>query len=98
SLSARSADEGRSFFSKPGGGNKIGDKVVDERVTLISDPFDPRVPANSFTGEGLPTQKVTWIENGVVKNLAYDRYWAQKQGKEPISGGGTLSMAGGEST
>ncbi|HET8771187.1 MAG TPA: TldD/PmbA family protein [Gemmatimonadaceae bacterium] len=98
SLSARSADEGRSFFSKPGGGNKIGEKVVDERVTLVSDPFDPRVPASPFTGEGLPTQPVTWIENGVVKNLAYDRYWAQKQGKEPISGGGTLSMAGGEST
>ncbi|MEX2325491.1 MAG: metallopeptidase TldD-related protein, partial [Gemmatimonadaceae bacterium] len=33
SLNARSADEGRSFFSKPGGGNKNGMKVVDERVT-----------------------------------------------------------------
>ncbi len=24
-----------------------------------------------------------WIENGVVKNLDYDRYWAQKQGRAP---------------
>jgi predicted Zn-dependent protease len=33
-FNARSADEGRSFFTKQGGGNKIGMKVVDERVTL----------------------------------------------------------------
>ena len=39
-LAARSADEGRSPFSKPGGGNRIGEKVTDERVTLYSDPTD----------------------------------------------------------
>src|SRR5690606_16775709 len=29
-----------------------------------------------------------WIENGVLRNLAYTRYWAQRQGKEPTGGGG----------
>jgi predicted Zn-dependent protease len=95
SLNARNADEGRSFFSKAGGGNKIGEKIVDERVTLVSDPLDPRVPANTFGGDGLPNRAVTWIENGVVKNLAYDRFWAQKSNKEPMGTGGTLAMAGG---
>lgn len=94
-LNARNADEGRSFFSKAGGGNKIGEKVVDERVTLVSDPLDPRVPANTFGGDGLPNRPVTWIENGVVKNLAYDRFWAQRSSTEPMSTGGTLAMAGG---
>ena len=98
SLNARGADEGRSFFSKAGGGNKIGEKVVDERVTLRSDPLDPRVPSNTFGGDGMPNQAVTWIENGIVKNLAYDRYWAQRQNKEPVSTGGTLAMTGGTST
>jgi predicted Zn-dependent protease len=97
-LNARGADEGRSFFSKAGGGNKIGEKVVDERVTLVSDPLDPRVPAGTFGGDGFPNQKVTWIENGVVKNLAYDRFWAQRTGKTPVSAGGTLAMAGGTSS
>ena len=97
-LNARNADEGRSFFSKAGGGNKIGEKVVDERVTLVSDPFDPRIPANTFGGDGLPNAKVTWIEHGVVKNLAYDRFWAQRQGREPVSPSGTLFMAGGRSS
>ena len=98
SLNARSADEGRSFFSRAGGGNKIGEKVVDERVTLVSDPLDPRVPADTFGGDGLPNDKVTWIEDGVVRNLAYDRFWARKTGKAPVSAGGTLSMQGGTST
>lgn len=97
-LSARNADEGRSFFSKPGGGNKIGDKVVDERVTLYSNPLDPRVPAGTFGGDGLPNQATTWIENGVVKNLAYDRFWAQRTGQRPSGTGGTLAMQGGEET
>jgi predicted Zn-dependent protease len=98
SLNARSADEGRSFFSKPGGGNKIGDKVVDERVTLYSNPLDPRVPAGTFGGDGLPNQATTWIENGVVRNLAYDRFWAQRTGQQPRGTGGTLAMQGGDET
>jgi predicted Zn-dependent protease len=105
-MQARSADEGRSFFSKPGGGNKIGMKVVDERVTLLSDPADSPSSAGGFDADGAPVEKVVWIENGVVKNLNYDRFWAQKQGKEPthstgggrgggFGGGGTLRMMGG---
>jgi predicted Zn-dependent protease len=46
----------------------------------------------------MPNTKTTWIENGVVKNLAYDRFWAQRQGKEPQSAGGTLAMTGGDSS
>jgi predicted Zn-dependent protease len=87
-LSARNADEGRSFFSKQGGGNKIGQKVVDERVTLVSDPMDPEAPGAAFAGDGLPLGRRVWIENGVVKTLSYDRFWAQKQGVQPNAGGG----------
>jgi predicted Zn-dependent protease len=97
-LNARNADEGRSFFSKQGGGNKIGEKVVDERVSLTSDPHDPEAYANTFTGEGLPTARTTWIENGVVRNLAYDRYWAQQQGVPPRPQIGSLRMSGGDTT
>jgi predicted Zn-dependent protease len=97
SMPARAADEGRSFFSKPGGGNKIGLKIVDERVTLLTDPADMATTNGGFDGDGLPLEKVVWIENGVVKNLNYDRYGAQKQNVPPTrSGGGrTLRMLGG---
>ncbi len=46
-------------------------------------------------GAGLPTRKTTWIENGVVRNLTYDRYWAQKTGREPLPFSGSLVMEGG---
>jgi len=94
-LNARAADEGRSFFSSPGGKNKLGQKVVDERVTIVSDPFDPDVASAPFTGDGSPTQRVVWIENGVVKNLDYDRYWAQKNGRQPTGGSSAVRMSGG---
>jgi predicted Zn-dependent protease len=94
-LNARTADEGRSFFSKPGGGNKIGMKIVDERVTLVSDPLDPEAPGNTFSNEGLPTSRTVWIENGVVRNLAYDRYWAQRSGRPPVPFVASISMSGG---
>ncbi len=94
-MNARNADEGRSFFTKPGGGNKIGMKVMDERVTLVSDPLDPDMGTNTFAPDGTPLRRTVWIENGVVQNLAYDRYWAQKQGKVANAGGGGGGFGGG---
>jgi predicted Zn-dependent protease len=94
-MSARAADEGRSFFAKPGGGTKIGLKVLDERVTLVSDPMDPDTPGAPFDGEGLPTTRRVWIDKGVLKMLAYDRYWAQKMGVAPSGGGGGRGGGGG---
>ena len=96
-MNARNADEGRSFFTKQGGGNKLGMKVMDERVTLVSDPLDPDIGTTPFGGDGLPLDRTVWIENGVVKNLGYDRFWAQKQGKQANTsgGGGGFGFGGG---
>jgi predicted Zn-dependent protease len=96
-LNARTADEGRSPFSRMGGGNRVGEKVVDERVTLFSDPQDPRLLGAPFDNEGLPVRRVVWIENGVLRNLAYTRFWAQKQGKQPTGNVnlGGLALTGG---
>src|SRR5690349_8153196 len=56
-MDARQADEGRSFLSKPGGGNKLGEKMVDERVNIYSDPQHPDLPTSSWTGDGRPQEK-----------------------------------------
>jgi predicted Zn-dependent protease len=106
SLDARAADEGRSFFSKPGGGNRLGEKLFADGVTLRSDPFHPRNPGTpwvqwGFRGGqgsdgGLPARKTTWIENGVVRTLAVDRYWANKTKVEPVPLSGGLSMQGSD--
>ena len=88
SFNARNADEGRGTFSKRGGGTRVGEKIADERVTLYSDPADPDLLSQPFDGEGLPVGRRVWIENGVLKQLSYSRYWAQKQGVQPTGGGG----------
>ncbi len=94
---ARAADEGRSFFARRGGGNKIGERVVDERVTITSDPRD--LGGSLFNSEGLPTKKVNWIDHGVVRALNYDRYWAKNQNVEPTSlGSYGFKMDGGNSS
>jgi predicted Zn-dependent protease len=95
SLAARAADEGRSAFTKQGGGNKIGEKIVDERVTIFSDPQDPQLLGQPFDGQGLPLSRQVWVENGTLKQLFYSRFWAQKQGKTPTGGPSSIKMNGG---
>lgn len=98
SLDQRSADEGRSFLSKKDGGNKLGEKIVDERVTIYSDPRHPGLPTFTWSGDGQPQVKRTWIEKGVVKTLTSSRYWAAKKGIEPVPYPGGVIMEGGTQT
>jgi len=94
-LDARSADEGRSFLSKPGGKTRLGEKLIDERVTIYSDPTFAELPASPWSGDGRAQEKTAWIEKGVVKNVAYSRYWAQKKGVKAIPYPNNFIMLGG---
>lgn len=113
-FNARTADEGRSFMSKKGGGTKLGEKIVDERVSIYTDPWNDEVPASNWagggggggggfgggggSGDGLPRKKMDLIKNGVVSNLLYDRYWAQHKGTEPTPSPANRIMVGGSAS
>jgi len=109
-MNARQADEGRSYLSKKGGGTKLGEKIVDERVTIYTDPWNEEVPTSVWAGGGgggqfggggsggLARKKLDLIKNGVVSNLIYDRYWAQQKGAEPTSPPGNRIMDGGNAS
>lgn len=97
-MDARSADEGRSFLSKPGGATKLGEKLVDERVTIYSDPLNPELPTSTWNGDGRPQEKITWIDKGVIKNLYYSRYWAQKKNAKPVPSPDGVIMVGGDAS
>jgi len=93
---ARQADEGRSFLSKKGGGNKLGEQVYDSRVNISADPWDTRAAVLPWDQDGLPREKMNIVENGKVVALNYSRYWAKKQGKRAVGEPGNLLMAGGD--
>jgi predicted Zn-dependent protease len=94
-MGGRAADEGRSFLSKKGGGTKLGEQIVDERVNIYSDPLNSEVPTLTWNGEGLPVQRTNWIENGMVKNMYFDRFWASKKGIDPVPFPPNFIMEGG---
>jgi len=85
----------------------LGDRVVDERITLSADPMDAELgfpPFNAMGTDGPDSftnpvyHPVTWIDRGVLTNLAYDRAWAigilgQDTG---LPNSGSFRMSGGE--
>jgi len=91
----RSADEGRSFATKKGGGSRLGEQLFGKNVTLYSDPNDPLVPGSIYTDDGQPAQKMMWIENGVLKNLQCSRYWAKKMKLNAVPSPTSLALVGG---
>ncbi|MBI2877534.1 MAG: TldD/PmbA family protein [Candidatus Tectomicrobia bacterium] len=107
-LSARAAEEGRTYFSKKGGGTLVGEKVFHPSVTLKSDPTDPRRPGSPWGGGGrsggfgsdfgLAARPITWVEKGVLRSLSYDRYWAKKADREPTPSATNLILEGGSET
>ena len=59
--------------------SKIGSRVLDSRLTLSADPMDPGGGFLPFDERGgTPYRPVTWIERGVLKELAYDRTYAAR--------------------
>jgi predicted Zn-dependent protease len=92
---ARESEEGRSAFSRPNGSTAIGEKIVNEKVHIYSDPSHPVVPAGISGESGLAVRPTDWIEQGRLKNLYRSRYWAQKTGKAPLPGPTNLIMDGG---
>ena len=71
-LDAKSYEKGTSPFA-----GQLGRPIVDERLTLQNLPGHPDLLGTGFTHEGLPSEDAMWIEKGVLKQLAYDRFTAQ---------------------
>lgn len=92
---ARSAEEGRNFMSKKGGGTRLNEQLFGENINIYTDPFNAELPGNTWNGDGLPIERTQWVEKGVVKNLSYSRYWAQQKNVKPLSGSNRAIFEGG---
>ncbi len=72
-MDRRMAEAGLGPFAAGLGNSKIGQKLLDERITVSADPMDPDAGFVPFDWAGEPYTPTNWFENGVLKALAYDR-------------------------
>lgn len=89
---ARSAHEGRSVFSRRGGGTRVGEQLTDVPLSLTSDPgragqeCEPFIatpsssPFASVFDNGVPTPAATWIDAGRLAALPTTRHTAALTG------------------
>jgi PmbA protein len=86
SLNALAFLEGRSYLS-----GRLGEKLFHESFTLTDDGLDPRGYPKSFDLEGVPKQRVLIVEEGVARDVVWDRRTAKQAGDEKTSTGHGLS-------
>jgi predicted Zn-dependent protease len=89
----------RNYFSgKEPGTTKVGEKLFSEQVTIKSDIGNPILRQSPIGPDGMAAQPVTWVEKGVLKNLAYSRQYARRQKKPatPATINSSLVMEGTE--
>jgi predicted Zn-dependent protease len=92
SAGAKDTADGRTVFSKPGGGTRIGERLSAQPVTLSSDPLAPGLasspfvishasgPDSSVFDNGLPLSATSWIKDGSLAALASSRHSAALAG------------------
>jgi len=92
--SAQAADDGFTVFSNaPLGTNKIGLQMIDRRLKMVSDPWDPERPASMMTPDWQPIPgSVTWFERGVLRNLDYPPAYARQKGRTPVLNPGGVRL------
>ena len=79
SLDAKSYEKGTSPVA-----GQLERTILDERLRLQNVPAHPDLLGIGFTKDGLPSESSVWIDRGVLKQLAYDRFTANAQGVKMI--------------
>ncbi|MFD9358207.1 metallopeptidase TldD-related protein [Streptomyces sp. NPDC060031] len=107
SAAARDAVEGRTVFSKPGGGTRLGEKLSELPLTLRSDPNAPGLESAPFViahssgddasvfDNGLPVPATEWISGGELARLTTTRHSAGLTGLPVSPAFGNLILDGG---
>lgn len=107
SSAARDAAEGRTVFSKPGGGTRVGETLSELPLTLRSDPYEPGLESAPFViahssgddssvfDNGLPLAPTDWLREGRLERLVATRHSAGLTGLPVAPGIGNLILDGG---
>ncbi|AXG77163.1 metallopeptidase TldD-related protein [Streptomyces paludis] len=106
SSAARDAVEGRTVFSRPGGGTRVGETLSPLPLTLRSDPAEPGLESAPFViahasgddasvfDNGLPLSPTDWVRDGKLDRLVTTRHSAALTGLPVAPGIGNLILDG----
>jgi PmbA protein len=86
SLNALALLEGRSYLS-----GRLGEKLFDESLTVADDGLDPVNYPKAFDLEGVPKQRVVMVEEGIARDVVWDRRTAKQAGDSHVSTGHALA-------
>jgi len=90
-LNGERVSQGASFLK-----DKMNQSFASELLTMVDDGTRPRAMGSApFDGEGVPTQKRTLVEKGVVRGFIYNTIAAKRAGTESTgnaSRGGFTSL------
>ncbi|WP_121830426.1 metallopeptidase TldD-related protein [Streptomyces sp. S1] len=104
---ARDAVEGRTVFSKPGGGTRLGETLSQLPLTLRTDPNEPGLESAPFViahssgddssvfDNGLPLAPTNWVRDGKLERLVTTRHSAGLTRLPVAPGAGNLILDGG---
>jgi predicted Zn-dependent protease len=94
------AEGGTGPFAAGNQQSKIGQRVMDPRISISADPMDPDLGFPPFSVNGHVYHPVTWIQEGILKELAYFRpYGIRNLGKNSgLPNSGAFRMSGGTTT
>jgi predicted Zn-dependent protease len=90
-FSATAIRDGRSFLN-----DRIGHKLFGENITIHDDVLHPAQSGAPFDGEGVPRRRLTLVDRGVVREIAYSRQAAALEHVEPTGHGLPLPNEFGE--
>src|ERR1017187_8279210 len=90
-LARTAAREGRSFLK-----DRIGQKLFGDNITIHDDACHPLQSGAPFDGEGVPRRRLTLVDGGVVRDIAYSRQAAALAGAAPTGHGFPLPNEYGE--
>ena len=90
-FSATAIRDGRSFLN-----DRIGKRIFGPNITIHDDVWHSLQTGAPFDGEGVPRQRLTLVEGGVVRDIAYCRQAAAAAGVAPTGHGFPLPNEYGE--
>ncbi|MFE5011580.1 metallopeptidase TldD-related protein [Streptomyces sp. NPDC056637] len=108
SSAARDAAEGRTVFSRPGGGTRVGERLTELPLSLRSDPNEPGLESAPFVlahasgdsasvfDNGLPLTATDWVREGELAHLTTTRHSAGLTGLPVAPAIDNLILDGGE--